>query len=79
MLHKIEDVEVTTKQTSDGSEEEASSDTETAETPVNPPKITSIKVETYGVDYGLPETLEPFDYMSWIYSQYGIDPNTLAQ
>lgn len=29
--------------------------------PVNPPVIKSITVDTYGVDYGEPETLEPFD------------------
>ena len=41
-------------------------------TPVNPPKVTSIKVETYGVDYGMPDTLTPFDYTSWLYKQYGV-------
>ena len=36
--------------------------TENAEisTPVNAPKVTSIRVETYGIDYGMPETLTPF-------------------
>ena len=47
-------------------------------TPVNPPKITSIRVETNGVDYGLPETLTPFDYKSWLYKQYGINPSALS-
>ena len=48
--------------------------TENAEisTPVNAPKVTSIRVETYGIDYGMPETLTPFDYTSWMYKQYGI-------
>lgn len=66
VVHAIEGIECTV---AEGSEE-----TENAEvsTPVNPPKITSIRVETYGIDYGLPETLEPFDYMSWLYKQYGI-------
>lgn len=41
-------------------------------------KITSLKVETYGIDYGLPETLTPFDYMTWLYKQYGLDPNNLV-
>ena len=41
--------------------------------PVNPPKITSIRVETYGVDYGEPETIEPFNYYNWIMSQYSTD------
>ena len=46
--------------------------------PVTQIKITSISVETNGVDYGLPETLTPFDYMTWLYSQYGLDPSTLT-
>ena len=38
--------------------------------PVNPPVITSIRVETYGVDYGEPETVEPFNYYNWLMQQY---------
>lgn len=38
--------------------------------PVNPPVITSIRVETNGVDYGEPETIEPFDYYNWLMSNY---------
>lgn len=38
--------------------------------PVNPPVITSIRVETYGVDYGKPETVEPFNYYNWLMQQY---------
>lgn len=66
VVHKIEEVEVTV---AEGDEE-----TEGAEvsTPVDPPVVTSIRVETFGIDYGLPETLEPFDYTSWLYQQYGI-------
>ena len=47
-------------------------ETSEVSTPVEDVIITSVRVETYGVDYGLPETLEPFDYMSWLYSQYGL-------
>ena len=67
IIHKIENVEV---RVAEGQE-----NTEGAEvsTPVNPPKITSIRVETYGVDYGMPKTLTPFDYMSWLYKQYGVN------
>lgn len=66
VVHKIEEVEVTV---AEGQEK-----TESAEvsTPVNPPKVTSIRVETYGIDYGLPDTLTPFDYTSWMNSQYGV-------
>ena len=72
IVHKIEEVEV---KAADNSEESENGE---VSTPVNPPKITSIKVETYGNDYGLPETLEPFNYMNWLYKQYGIDPSSLS-
>lgn len=67
VVHKIEETEV---KAADGSEESGNSE---VSTPVNPPKITSLKVETFGVDYGLPNTLTPFDYTSWMYKQYGMD------
>lgn len=73
VVHKIEEIEV---KAADNAQE--SGNTEVS-TPVNPPKITSLKVETFGVDYGLPKTLEPFDYTSWMYKQYGIDPSALGQ
>ncbi len=73
IVHKIEEVEV---KAADDAQEGGNSE---VSTPVNPPKITSLKVETNGVDYGLPETLEPFDYMTWMYKQYGLDPSTLGQ
>ena len=72
IVHNIESVEV---KAADDSEE--SGNTEVS-TPVNPPKITSIRVETYGIDYGLPEILTPFDYTTWMYKQYGIDPSSLS-
>ena len=61
-----------TTQTSEAvtiSEEE---NTENAEisTPVNAPKVTSIRVETYGIDYGTPKTVEPFNYYNWLMKQY---------
>lgn len=40
-----------------------------SDTPKDMPVITSVSVETYGVDYGVPETVEPFD-LSSLYSQY---------
>lgn len=60
VVHKIEEVEI--KKSDDS---EASSDT-----PVNPPVIKSITVETYGVDYGMPETHEAFDVQSWFMQNY---------
>ena len=72
VVHNIENVEV---KAADDSEETGNTE---ISTPVNPVKITSIRVETNGVDYGLPETLTPFDYMSWMYKQYGIDPSSMG-
>ncbi len=73
IVHKLEEVEV---KAADNAEETTNVE---VSTPVNPPKITSLKVETNGVDYGLPKTLEPFDAMAWMYKQYGLDPSTLGQ
>ena len=75
VVHKIEQVEV--KSASDENSDEDSANAEVS-TPVETVKISSIKVETYGVDYGLPETLETFDYTTWMYKQYGLDPNSLT-
>ena len=73
VVHAIEEVEV---KVADDSEETGNTE---QSTPVEAIKISSIKVETNGVDYGLPETLTPFDYMTWMYQQYGIDPSAFAQ
>ncbi len=64
VVHNIENVEV---KVADNSEETGNTE---ESTPVNPVKITSISVDTKGVDYGLPDTLEYFDYTNWFYSQY---------
>ena len=72
VIHNIENVEV---KAADDSEETGNTE---VSTPVETVKITSIKVETNGIDYGLPETLTPFDYMSWMYQQYGVDPSSLG-
>ena len=65
VVEAIEKVEI------DTSEEATSSDM-----PVNPPVITSVRVETFGIDYGIPETLEPFDYSSWMMQQYSTSATT---
>ena len=62
IVDQISNVEVETRDSSD--------ENLTADKPVNPPVITSISVDTKGVDYGKPETVEPFDYSSYIMSQY---------
>ena len=63
---KIAEVEV---KTSDDSE--TSGNTEKS-MPTKDVKISSVTVDTFGVDYGMPETMTPFDYMKWLYSQYGL-------
>ena len=59
VVKKINEVEckATTKENSDG-ETETSSE---VSTPVEDVKISSIIVETNGVDYGKPDTIEPFN------------------
>lgn len=51
VVHNIENVEVVTRE----------ANAEGADKPVTPPVITSIRVETYGADYGIPETVDTFD------------------
>lgn len=43
--------------------------------PVNPPVITKITVETFGINYGIPETLDVFNYNQWLIDTYGLDPS----
>ena len=73
VVHKIEKVKV---KAAEGSENDSSAE---VSTPEKAPKITSIRVDTNGEDYGLPETLEPFDYSAWLYKQYGMDSSNLGQ
>lgn len=67
VVDKIANLEVETR------EEQTSSESElTKDRPVNPPVISSIRVDTYGIDYGMPKTKEPFNINSWYMSQmYG--------
>lgn len=58
VVHNIENVEVVTRETN----------VEGSDKPVNPPVIKSITVETYGVDYGIPETVDPFN-LSQLFNQ----------
>lgn len=75
IVHNIEQVEVKASgddtQTSEETSEE-SSQTEIS-TPVNDVIISKITVETYGIDYETPETLETWNYYDWVYKTYGID------
>ena len=76
VVDKIANTEVVYRESDLGADEEAPKNedgtTIASDRPVNPPVITKMTVETYGVDYSGYTTLEPFDYMNWLYSYYGI-------
>ena len=74
IVHNIEKVEV---KEADSGKDSNSDSTETKEksTPVNDVIISKVTVETYGVDYGKPDTLETWNYYDWIYKTYGINLN----
>lgn len=66
IVHNIENVEI---KPVEKEEEEASE-------PAKYIVIKSVTVETYGVDYGKPETVEPWNYYNWLYEMYGINLNS---
>lgn len=68
VLDKLNETEVETEEESEDGTTSSSSE---ESTPVDPPVITKITVETNGIDYGYPETLEPFDYMTYFNNLYG--------
>lgn len=61
IIEQIEKVEVYTRE---GNSEKS--------TPVSDVIISNVTIETFGDDYGLPETLEKFDFYQWLYKMYGI-------
>ena len=75
VVHKIEKVEVKEKETtsSDSSSSEKNKEEKEKSTPVNDVIISKVTVETYGVDYGKPDTLDPWNYYDWVYKTYGIN------
>jgi len=79
IVDKIANVEVTYRDDNLAEGEEAPKDengnTLPSDKPVNPPVMTSITVETFGVDYGMPKTEVPFDYNEWI-NEYLTQYNT---
>ncbi len=44
-----------------------------SDTPKKAPVIKKITVETNGVDYGVPQTLDVFNYYGWLMQQYGLN------
>ena len=59
IVHKIEGVKV--KAAENGGE---------ASTPEEAPKIKEIRVETFGIDYGMPETVDAFNISNYFTTQY---------
>ncbi len=74
VVHNIENVECKAASTDENSDGENSSN-QNAEisTPVTDVKISSVNVDTHGIEYSKPDTIEPFNYMKWLYAQYGMD------
>lgn len=70
VVHAIENVEV--KAATESTDEEQSSNAEVS-TPVQDVIISKVTVDTFGVTYDKPNTLEPFDYYNWVYKTYGIN------
>ena len=74
VVDKIANVEVTyrSSELQEGQEAPTGENGEqlTADMPKNKPVITSISIETYGVDYGEPKTVEPFNYYNYLMQQY---------
>ena len=75
VVDKIANVEVYYRDSELGKDEEApkgeDGNTISSDKPKEDVIITSIKVETYGVDYGMPNTVEPFNYYNWLMRYYG--------
>lgn len=73
IVEKIANVEVYYRDTEVESDYEPPKDEDgneiESDTPKNEPVIKSVSVETYGVDYGAPETVVPFDLSSLFGSQ----------
>lgn len=74
VVEKIANVEVTYRSSDLTEGEEAPKDEDgnelDADRPIDPPVITSLRVETYGIDYGIPETNDVFDYYTWLMNTY---------
>lgn len=67
VVKEIANVECKVAESSGDSEEGADTSEKEVSTPVNDVTITTVSVDTFGVDYGMPKTLKPFNYMKWLY------------
>ena len=76
VVTKISEVEVTTANSTAESDSESTDDSNaTKETPVKDVIISSVKVETYGINYEKPKTIKPFNITKWVYNMYGLEYN----
>ncbi len=79
VVDAIANVEVTYRTEDLAEGEEAPKDEDgnalTADMPINKPVITSITVETFGANYGMPDTVEPFNYYNYLMQLYGSSLN----
>ena len=77
VAEKISNVEVIYRESELKDGEEAPKDDDgnkiASDKPKKQPVIKSITVETYGVDYGVPETQDLFDLQNWFAKQYSIE------
>lgn len=77
VVDKIANTEVYYRSNELAEGEEAPKDEEGNEIASDKPKtdiiITSITVDTFGVDYGIPETQEPFNYYNWLMKYYNFN------
>lgn len=82
IIENISNVEVTYRSSELGEDEEVPVDEEgnelSSDMPVNKPVIKSLTVETFGVDYGDPETVEAFDYQSYLNQMYGLSGDSAS-
>lgn len=74
IIDKIANLEVTYRSSDLGEDEEIPKGEDgnelSADMPLDKPVINSITIETYGVDYGEPETLETFNYYNYLMQYY---------
>lgn len=82
IIEKISNVEVTYRSSELAEGEEAPKDEQgnqlSSDMPKNKPVIKSLTVETFGVNYGEPETVDAFDYQSYLSQMYGLNGNNAS-
>lgn len=82
IIEKISNVEVTYRSSELAEGEEAPKDEQgnelSSDMPKNKPVIKSLTVDTFGVNYGEPETVDAFDYQSYINQMYGLNGNNAS-